>query len=132
VQYICQERCYYEHKNSPEIAEDLVDIVAAGAQNSEDCIACRAFEWAACQSTVSFLHPISASMALRLRNSFAVMGVMPLRVPLIRTRVRVTPWPRNPRLTTASEGRTTFTLAFEKFLHSGINCRLSLSSTGGN
>ncbi len=41
-----------------------------------------------------FMCPISASMALRLRNSFASMGVMPLRMPLINTRVRVTPCPR--------------------------------------
>jgi hypothetical protein len=42
--------------------------------------------------------PISASMALRRRRSAISLGVRPRRVPLIRTRVRVSPCPRYPRV----------------------------------
>jgi hypothetical protein len=41
-----------------------------------------------------FMWPISASMALRRRRSAISFGVRPRRVPLIRKRILVSPWPR--------------------------------------
>ena len=41
-----------------------------------------------------FMWPISGSMALRRLSSFASSGVRPRRMPLIKTLVVLTPWPR--------------------------------------
>ena len=47
-----------EHRqNGPQVGQYLADVVAAGAQNGEDCIACRSLEWAAREATVRFHVP---------------------------------------------------------------------------
>lgn len=50
---IGQERCHDKCQNSPEMGKDLADILAAGAQGSEDRIICHSPEHPACQLTIA-------------------------------------------------------------------------------
>ncbi len=86
-----------QRQNRSEMGEDLSDIVAAGAKDGEDGIADAAFQRRSGETTVCFNVAISGPMAPRRFNSPASNGVRPRRMPLIRTLVLFTPWPRWPR-----------------------------------
>ena len=79
---------------SPEMGQDLADIVTAGAEDGEDCVADAPLSGHLARRPSVFMCPISGSIALRRLRSFARSGVMPRLVPLIRTLVVSTPWPR--------------------------------------
>ena len=46
-----------QRQNGPQVGQYLADIVAAGAEDGKDRIACRSLEWAACEATVRFHVP---------------------------------------------------------------------------
>ncbi|MDB5243565.1 MAG: hypothetical protein JWP57_4190 [Spirosoma sp.] len=85
-----------QRKQSPEVGQDLSDVVTAAAEHGEERIADGAVERAAGQATVGFDVGISASMALRRLRSAISFGVRPRRMPLISTGVLSTPC-RKPR-----------------------------------
>ena len=81
-------------QKGPEVCEDLADVVLATAEHGVEASPVVPLRGHRARGPSDFMWPISGSMALRRRRSLRRRDVRPRRVPLTRTLVPCTRWPR--------------------------------------